>query len=184
MSPYINSNRTWGAAKRANKAAGKHFFDRDTVEFFNDQQHAPPNELGLFVHSICYDPHSEHEIHRQRKYLVAQIMPDGTVEEITSPTRDDWHRTAAEAIDYRDEITAKCLALQSDLDAVARRVAECSPADRDHFGNTYFVNGPEHQTPLGVSDLCEVWQSRMTKADGAAVSRGLHHKNALFAFEE
>ena len=68
--------------KKRNKAIGHHFFDRDTMRFFNGRL-GPAEQIDddgsvVFIHSI-QGPYE----HSPRQYKVALAKPDGWIEDIT-----------------------------------------------------------------------------------------------------
>lgn len=71
--------------KRANRQAGKHFFDADTMRFFksrvsNDVEPLP-NGAALFITSEQFEM-ADRSYRAPRKYTIRLALPDGDIVEV------------------------------------------------------------------------------------------------------
>lgn len=83
--------KTMADVKRANKAAGGHFFDRDTVRFFNGRIEGGPYGGRYFVDSTQFVDVNR-GFSEPRRYHVREIHANGRIDLVSD------HATKAEAV--------------------------------------------------------------------------------------
>ena len=66
---------TMAAVRAANKAAGHHFFDRDTLRFFG-------SKIECKLYAGRYFVTSEQPPHGPRVWRVREAQPDGTIDTV------------------------------------------------------------------------------------------------------
>lgn len=176
---YHGRCKSMSEIERANHGIGHHFFEPDTMRFFNSRnEDNKACRWGLFVQSDQLEDSRGNR--HPRVFKICQALVSGQVQGVRGGGAND-SLNQGDCRHMLGVLRNQLARIRADWLRACLLALHSEVAEIGHFDNTVFVNVRDER---GEERLAEFTISRMTKADGSSLDGAIRYRGVVIAHME